>query len=179
MNRFNRYLRTAFSRQPLAMLVGVMLLGSSGLAAGHNPYQRVLGEFEVFFTQFDVRGQTDTHEYVNVELDGTFQLDAGGQPREGRVLYPHILKKPLGPGIPGSLFGASLWIFDADGVICTGYQGVRDGGFPIVTSTRLDCSDGTRLYLKVGDEVVIPEVSVSGTIKGVWRKHPPRRNHHD
>ena len=160
------------------LLVGIAVsLFATSAAAGDDSGNRVRihGTSMGMFTQHDGLGLSQGRAISDVGINGTFEIMVGDSIRTGRYAFPHLLvvnlEFPSGGGPPiflsGGVIGATAWFFD-DGVICNGRLAgdFDETGFNLLTKGKLECTDGSRLKIRIQDIEVVPGVSVTSEIRG-------------
>lgn len=141
-------------------------LGSAATAGHFQKKAKVSGISIAAFVRFEPVPVTSGTAVFDVALQGSFDLLIGKEQRTGSFHFPHLLEFPNDPATEdGVIAGVAIYQFD-DGLRCLGNLGGPIGATGFRGTGRLNCSDGSRLYLNTNDEGVDPGGSVRASIEG-------------
>ena len=159
----------------LATLLASMMAGTASADDEDRSRVKIEGTATGMFVQSEGLGLSQGRFASSNEISGTFSIWAGHTMRTGRFTFPHLLianlEFPEEPGPPtflsGDATGAIVWFFD-DEVVCDGALAgdFDETGFNLLAKGKLECTDGSRIRLKMRDVSVPGADMVEFDIKG-------------
>ena len=152
-----------------ATVVACLFAGSA--MADHDDGERVKikGEATAMFAHQAPNPPIQGRFASSIDLHGDFTILAGDMQRTGRFQFPHLLianlefpppteenPRPAPIFLNGDARGAIVWYFHDNGAVCDGKFGgdFDETGFNLLAKGKLDCTDGTRIRLKMRDITV-------------------------